>query len=133
MEQVIDHQRPRYQKFQETLAHVFQYPSGGTAQEGIDKSPGHNLEEAFMQVCGYHTGIWYLSMVNQSPGSIEWAHTSPGDKIGPLAFMAFQEQQFIGQDLATRGEVKQKMVRGKHGILYHLLESRGYEIGRAHV
>ena len=59
---------------------------------------------------------------------VQWSGPipGPGDKIEPLAFMAFQEQQVIRQDQATRGEVKQKMVRGKHVILHHLLESRGY-------
>ena len=59
---------------------------------------------------------------------VQWSGPIPGpaDDIGTLTFKAFQEQQVIGWDQAIRGEVKQNMGRGKHVILHHLLESRGY-------
>ena len=88
----------------------------GTAQEGIDESPIHHLEETYMQVCGYHTGIWYFPMVNWSPGSMEWPIPGPANDIGTLAFKAFQEQQVIGWDKAIRGRLSKTW--GEANMLY---------------
>jgi hypothetical protein len=114
MEQAIDH---RCQKFQETLAHVFQCPSAVElcrkalmkAQATIWKKPLHKFV-----VTALVSGIsqWSTGAQVQSSGSIP----GPADDIGTLAFKAFQEQQDIGWDQTIRGRLSKTW--GEANMLY---------------
>ena len=87
MEQAIDHRCPRCQKFQETLAHVFQCPSAVElcrkalmkAQATIWKKP----------LCKFVVTTVVSDISQWSTGAqVQWSGPKPGpaDDIGTLAF-----------------------------------------------
>jgi hypothetical protein len=117
MEQAIDHRCPRCQKFQETLAHVFQCPSAVElqrkalikAQATIWKKPS----------CKFVVTTLVSGISQWSTGAqVQWSGPIPGpaDDIGTLAFKAFQEQQDIGWDQAIRGRLSKTW--GEANMLY---------------
>ena len=109
MEQGIDHRCPRYQHFQEAIAHVFQCPRASEICKGV-------LTRALASICQKPTCSFVIDMLESgvSQWSTSWQIQCPGISTGPtndisqLTLQAFQEQQQIGWDQAIRGHWSKK-------------------------
>ena len=117
MEQAIDHRCLRCQKFQETLAYVFQCPSAVELHRKASMKAHATIWKKPPCKFVVTTLVYGISQCS-TRAQVQWSGPipDPADDIGILAFKAFQEQQVIVWDQAIRGRLSKTW--GEANMIY---------------